>query len=385
MAGGFPEPLAPMLPVLSYQGWSRSVERTSSVFLTEDCCFLHGARYALLTGSRGMGVSTGDHVLLPAYHCYSIVEPFVQLGCQVEFYKLNPDLSIDLTDLTSRLRTTTRVVLITHFFAVPQPMEPLLEVLQNSQALLIEDCAHAFWGQALGRPLGSFGAFSVASGKKFFPFEDGGILKFNRQPKQPVLTNENPAIHNLKLLVNSLEKSAQYGRLKPLSSIVRCLTEIRKRLKSGPAVRLSTADKETDSMDDAQNYIDQDLIDRSGSGVSHWLMLHTDLEHLRKRRKENFRYLYSKLNQLENFQPLYQGLPDSTVPYAFPLLLSNPQKQFPLLKNSGIPMWRWEDVELSHCSVSRDYRERLIQLPCHQGMKKKELDGILSIFCSELF
>lgn len=378
MVDDYPEAFAPILPVLSRNGWSFSGDRSSSVFLSSDCHFLHGARYALLSGLQSMGVAADDHVLLPAYHCYSIIEPFVQQGCQVEFYKLNFDLSVNLVDLAKRLRATTRAVLITHYFAMPQPVIQVLDTLKKSSALLIEDCAHAFFGQLSGGQLGSFGAFSVASGKKFFPLEDGGFLKFNCIPETPVGFVKNPLKHNLKLLVNSLEKSAQYKRLRPLSDAVRFLTDSLHRLKpSSPTVATAGGEQQIREEQHDLIYIDQQLINRFGSCWSEWIMRHTDLDQLQEKRRGNFQLLLSGLNELTTAKPLYPSVPDQVVPYAFPLLLDDPERHFPLLKKAGVPMWRWEDVQLSHCVISKDYRHRLIQLPCHQGMKNVELSEII--------
>lgn len=378
MSYGFARPIAAMLPLLSLDGWSWRKDQSASVFLSNDCFFLHGARYALLSGLQAMGVKRDAHVLLPAYHCYSMVEPFVKHGCHVEFYKLKPDLSIDLRDLSVRMRDTTKAVLMTHYFAVPQAVEPVRNLLYGSDAILIEDCAHAFFGYYSDKKLGTFGDFSVASGKKFFPLEDGGVLKFNCTPSHQAELRCNPAIHDLKLLVNSLEKSASYGRLFPISNGVSLLNLLIKRLRRKKNnFGNCDADNKGESARQEDNYIDSSLIGRSGSKISRWIMSHLDIEKIRLGRIKNYNYLLSGLESLEYAQPLHVNMPINCVPYAFPLLLKKPNKHFALLKKAGVPMWRWEDVQQSHCEVSQEYRDRLIQLPCHQGLKNNEIEKII--------
>ena len=41
---------------------------------------------------------------------------------------------------------------------------------------MLEDCAHAFFGEYENRPLGSFGDYAIASTMKFFPTSEGGCL-----------------------------------------------------------------------------------------------------------------------------------------------------------------------------------------------------------------
>jgi len=37
-------------------------------------------------------------------------------------------------------------------------------------------------------------------------------------------------------------------------------------------------------------------------------------------------------------------------------------------------------MAMTDCPVSRDYRLRLLQLPCHQGLREEELDWMLDVF-----
>ena len=41
---------------------------------------------------------------------------------------------------------------------------------------LLEDCAHSYFGETGGRPVGAWEDFAIASPRKFFPISDGGFL-----------------------------------------------------------------------------------------------------------------------------------------------------------------------------------------------------------------
>ena len=74
--------------------------------------------------------------------------------------------------------------------------------------------------------------------------------------------------------------------------------------------------------------------------------------------------------------PLKPTLPGSVIPYMVPFLLTEPKRTFPALKYAGVPMYRWEDVGESDCPIAKEYRETLIQLPCHETLTAEELDFI---------
>jgi hypothetical protein len=65
------------------------------------------------------------------------------------------------------------------------------------------------------------------------------------------------------------------------------------------------------------------------------------------------------------------------VPYAFPLLIDAAGMGFHRLKMAGIPLWRWEDMAITDCAISRDYRLRVLQLPCHQELRAEELGWMI--------
>ena len=83
------------------------------------------------------------------------------------------------------------------------------------------------------------------------------------------------------------------------------------------------------------------------------------------------------MRPLPGVKPLFPDLPEGVVPYAFPLLIDASGMGFHLLKMAGIPLLRWEDMAVTDCAISRDYRIRVLQLPCHQELRAEELDWMI--------
>jgi hypothetical protein len=95
------------------------------------------------------------------------------------------------------------------------------------------------------------------------------------------------------------------------------------------------------------------------------------------RRREHYAAWLAGVSDLPSVRPLYSDLPPSVVPYAFPLLLAEPEPDFRRLKTAGMPIWRWEDMAVTSCKTAQSYRLRLLQLPCHQGLSASELEWMI--------
>ena len=137
------------------------------------------ARNALFHGLGLLGLKAGDKVLVPAFHCRTVVEPIIQFGCEVVFYNVYRDGIIDFEDIEDKVDTQTKAILAIHYFGVLQPVHRLQAFCRKHKLYFIEDCAHILLGGIDGNPIGSFGDVSIFSWRKFFPLYDGGLLVQN--------------------------------------------------------------------------------------------------------------------------------------------------------------------------------------------------------------
>ena len=65
--------------------------------------YLASGRDALHWCIRGSKLVSGDLVLLPAYICEDVVNPFLEYGLDINFYKIKSDLTVDIEDLQKKL------------------------------------------------------------------------------------------------------------------------------------------------------------------------------------------------------------------------------------------------------------------------------------------
>ncbi len=131
---------------------------------------------------------SGGRILLPAYIGLSPIEgsgvfdPVTAVGIDCAFYRVGPDLEVDLDDLEARLRERpAAAVLLIHYFGAPEPS--LLDVAHLARAhgaALIEDCAHTIGSSTEGLPVGAVGDYAIYSIHKILAVATGGFLRINR-------------------------------------------------------------------------------------------------------------------------------------------------------------------------------------------------------------
>ena len=90
----YPKPWFPMLPVLGRTGAAGETVRPVSRFLARDTRFTASGAAAILLALRDAGVGRGDRVIIPAYHCPTMVFPVLAIGAEPLFVPIGEDLSV---------------------------------------------------------------------------------------------------------------------------------------------------------------------------------------------------------------------------------------------------------------------------------------------------
>src|SRR5262249_11225064 len=150
----YPGPRVPAYPVLSFETFAPGGSvGLASVLDARWVLHLTYGRMAIGLALKHMGIKRGDSVLLPAYHCLSMVDPVLWAGAQARYYRVREDTSVDLDDIQARIDGTTRALLVPHFFGFPQDMAAIRAFCDAKGLVLIEDCAHVIFGDYRGMPL----------------------------------------------------------------------------------------------------------------------------------------------------------------------------------------------------------------------------------------
>ena len=143
-------------------------------------------------------------LLLTAYIGYSpnegsgIYDPVIENNILHDFYSIDENINIDINDYKNKLLKVKgqAVVLLVHYFGFVDPkIEEVVRIARNSNAIIIEDCAHALYTDYIDRSCGNYSDVSIYSLHKMLPYEDGGMIRINT-PKV-IQLNETDYYYNI--------------------------------------------------------------------------------------------------------------------------------------------------------------------------------------------
>ena len=341
---------------------------------------LTSGRAALFAAMKALGVTAGDSVLAPSYHCPTLVAPLRAAGASVQFYPLGPD-GLPALDAI-RPAPGTRAIVVAQLFGLPRSLAAVRAWCDTRGIALVEDCAHSFFGQAGERPVGQWGDLATASVSKFFPVSEGGLLASAQplpaQPLQPA-----GARHQLKAWVDLLERASEQGRLSGLNAPLRALL----RLKNGPPPSPSTASPR--EMDEAAMLAACDLA-RSAQAPPALTPRLFGLPRGRivMRRRAHFDTLYRLTQHLPGARPLFGPLPAQAAPYVMPLWVDEPEPIYAALRAAGCAVFRWDRVwpgtPVFHDDHGARWRTQVLQLLCHQDLTEPMLARTCDVLTQHL-
>ncbi len=155
-------------------------------YYLNNLCFTYNARTAFSLCLKNI-LKRNSSILLPSYigvtdrEGSGVLDPINENGINFDFYKIKRDFQVDEVDLYQKLDTKLfKAVLIIHYFGfLNVNIIELSEYCKLNDVFLIEDCAHAFNSNYYEKKLGEFGDYSFFSLHKYFPSNQGGILKTN--------------------------------------------------------------------------------------------------------------------------------------------------------------------------------------------------------------
>ncbi len=358
----YPEPTIKGLPTLHFSALNFRAPSFNKKTLNNSL-FTQNARNGLSLIAKQIKLDNTQSILLPAYHCPALVEPFIATDVEVIFYHLNNDLSINMEDFKRKLKSNTTACVIVRFFGFERNTAEEIKYAKKNNLLVIEDWAHCFFGQLSSDPT-YHGDFSVSSCNKFFPTVDGGVV-WGLNKDFPHLTHFSwkDEITSFLGMYPVFWKKIAFLKNKFLKQQDTCLPI------------------ENTGSNSFFRYFNPRSVQHSCMRLTKWIVYHSDYHKIIHQRQANYRYLATHLSNLKTGTPLYPELGNNIVPYVFPFVLNN-DKYFNIIRNKGLMLFRWEELAKTDCTNSNHYRTHLIQIPCHQDLTHAELEKIVNIIKS---
>lgn len=365
----------PSLPTLDWSTFSGNKTSVTPCLLEQtDVRFTTSGRASILLALEILDVGSGDAVLVPSYHCPTMVAPIVQRGAKPVFYPLDASGAPQLEWLTHANSSHVRALLVAHFFGLPQPLAKIRAWCDQHDVRLIEDCAHALFGTSDGRPVGTWGDLAIASLTKFFPVPEGGCL-INHLTDKSVPTLLTPSLINqAKAAFDIFHTSANHNRLNAVGAMIRVFYGALRALKlmtSGAA----PAAKETSTPDEFS--IDMTVARHNLTYASRWMATHAARERIVARRRQHYTFFAQAFAGQRGLQPLARDLPDHSAPYVFPLWVDKPDPGYAELRRLSFPVSRWDQlwptVPTNVGDKGIEWSNHILQLACHQDLTHAEM------------
>ena len=371
----------PRLPVLDWTTFSGSRQSAVPCLLTNpNNHFTSSGRASILLALEMLGIGEGDKVLVPTYHCPTMIAPIVAKGAVPVFYPLDSTGLPKLKWIEDRNLQGVRAILVAHFFGLPQPLADVHRWCRQHGVRLIEDCAHALFGTSDGRAIGNWGDLAIASLTKFLPVPEGGCLVNNMEPTPLPPLQRPTAIEQAKAIFDIVHAGTNHGRLKGLGTLVGGLSGGLGKFKNTTKPQAVT--KAANSAISDGFKIDTTQAHRALTHASQWVTEHSPRERIVSGRRENYVFFAQALSGLVGMRPLNPNLPKDCAPYVFPLWVDRPDPGYLELRRLGIPVSRWDRLWPSVPHIDDDsgieWSPHVLQLACHQDLTHAELNHVVS-------
>lgn len=148
-----------------------------------------GTEYAVACGNgtdalflimAGLGIGKGDEVITTPFTFFATVEAIKHVGAVPVFVDIEPGTyNMDIAKVEAAITDKTKAIMPVHIFGQCVDMDPLLEIAERHNLVVVEDACQAIGATYKGKRAGSLAkaaAFSFFPSKNLGCAGDGGII-----------------------------------------------------------------------------------------------------------------------------------------------------------------------------------------------------------------
>jgi dTDP-4-amino-4,6-dideoxygalactose transaminase len=320
-----------------------------------------------------LDTNPGLTVLAPDYNSGNEILAMRAAGASLHYCPVRSDMRLDPDDVERACRIHNPDLLyVIHYAGWPQPMTELTALCRRRGMLLVEDCALSLLSESEGRPLGSFGDWSVFCLYKTLPLPNGALLIQN-----------GPRLESLeRLRLRDAGSASVIGRTAEL-----LVQRIRGRangvgaalqmVKRGMGRAAGALDVRRANVGDIGFNLGE--VDLAMSAMSQRLLARFDYAAIRRRRRDNFRRLADRLDTAAT--PVFESVPEGACPLFFPVFVHDKHETATRLRARGVDaleFWNESSEPGGHemGPDARFLRRHVLELPIHQDLTPRHVDHI---------
>lgn len=144
------------------------------------CVGVCNGTVAIEAALMGLNVGMGDEVIVSDYTFVASASAVIATNAVPIFCDIDPEtLVLDTNKITDLLTPRTKAIIPVHLAGNPVEMDALIDIAQEKDLFVIEDCAHAHGSRYKGKRLGNWGdagAFSFQASKVLTAGEGGAVI-----------------------------------------------------------------------------------------------------------------------------------------------------------------------------------------------------------------
>lgn len=239
--------------------------------------------------------STNKVVLLPAYTCSTVIDPFIQLNWTCYYYNISESLRIDTEDLISKSKSHKPAIVVVHpYHGMELNSAELrtLEIVKTYGIILLEDITQCLFTD--NRP--SIFDYFTGSYRKWFKVPDGGFVE-----AQNIDNLSTPYEQNTVFVMKQTD--SMYLRQKYFETDDEFIKQISIRLNK-----------------EAVAGIGGKIVPHRMSDFSLSIMQDENVMSLQEKRMSNYRFLFDSINDNEAVRKTCKDIKEvTTAPLYFPI------------------------------------------------------------------
>lgn len=298
-------------------------------------------------------------VLLPSYICPSMVLPFERFPCDIHYYNLNINFTVDEHDLIDKFRTyEPSCILISNYFGLSFEPEILAKIKnEKPNVRVIYDITHV--ALSISQNLLPHVDYYVASLRKWFGIADGAFL----------LTN---CFCNTKVIIRHINTEFSKLREESLSMKKKYLFNIDQSIKEKFKAQLFKAEK----------LLDTNTIN-SISELSMKKLNAINVTEIKTIRKTNFEHLWNEIKKTSKIELAIRLEEVNLNEFYFmlPLLLNNRDLVQKKISDQGLytqVIWKIP-TKARQCKNSANLSDRILCVPIDQRYNFWDIQDIMKI------
>jgi hypothetical protein len=331
-------------------------------------------RSALVLALELLGVRPGDGVLVPTYHCPTMIAPVERLGAKPVFYPLDSGGLPDMRFLGTLDLSRVRAMLVAHLFGIPQSLHEMAAFCRPRGISMIEDCAHCWFGSAGDTAVGTTGDFAIGSLTKFFPVMEGGLLASARRPIKPVAERSGAFVKELRALWDMVDMSSRAHRLGVLGYVIRGIARGRNFVRRRTSGEYPAEASGSEEIEDRGRALQDPLLDPMRlTRIESWVVEHSDAVAAIEGRRRTYNELAAGLADLPGVRLLWPRCHLCWAPYVMPLLVEANNDAYAKMRRMRLPVFRWDRLWPGTPRIDGDtapvWASGMVQIACHQSLE----------------